>query len=117
MVMLKKYCRFILLACATVALTGCPHGSAEYNEGKKAEAVGDFDTALIHYNRALAADPLNTEYRIKAMRLRFEAAQHLVELGQKLRQKGDMQMALAEFQKAMMIDPASPIAEQETQAA
>ncbi len=35
--------------------------------------------------------------------------------GQKLAEQGDLQMALAEFQKAMMIDPASPIAQQETQ--
>ncbi len=95
-----------------VALTG----AAEYNEGKKAEAVEDYDTALIHYNRALASDPQNAEYRIKTTRLRFEAAQKHVEEGQKLKQKGDTQMALAEFQKAMMIDPSSPIAQQETQA-
>jgi general secretion pathway protein D len=114
--MTKKYFWMLLLACATAGLAGCPHGSAEYNEGKKAEAVDDYDTALIHYNRALADDPLNTEYKIKATRLRYESAQHHVEAGQKLRDKGDLQMALAEFQKAQMIDPASPIAQQETQA-
>src|SRR5580692_10934916 len=113
--MLKKNLYVLLLACAVAGLAGCPQGNSEYNEGKKAEAVDDYDTALIHYNRALAADPGNTEYRLKITRLKFEAGQKHVEDGEKLRQKGDLQMALAEFQKAAMIDPSSPIAAQESQ--
>ena len=82
---------------------------------KKAEAIQDYDTALIHYQQALQADPTNSEYKMKSMRLRFEAAQHHVETGHKLRDGGDLQLALAEFQKAAMIDPASAIAKQEIQ--
>jgi general secretion pathway protein D len=101
----------VLLAC------GCPRGKSEFDAGKRAEAIQDYDTALINYQQALQADPTNTEYKMKAMRLRFEAAQHHVEIGRKLRQTGDTQMALAEFQKAAMIDPASAIAKQEIQSA
>ena len=86
-------------------------------KGRQAEAVQDYDTALIHYQQALQADPTNAEYKMKAMRLRFEAAQHHVETGQKLRASGNLQMALAEFQKAAMLDPASAIARQEAQSA
>ena len=113
--MTGKYLRVTLLACAVAGFSGCPHGSNEYVQGKKAEALQDYDTALIHYNRALTADPNNPEYKLKATRLRYEAGQYHVEQGIKLRQKGDLQMALAQFQKAMMIDPASPIAQQEAQ--
>lgn len=91
-------------------------GSDEYNQGKKAEALKDYDTALIHYDRALKADPQNVIYEENVDRLRFQSAQGHVETGQKILAKGDLQMALAEFQKAAMIDPASPIAQQETQA-
>jgi general secretion pathway protein D len=110
-----KYLRVLLLACAVAGFSGCPHGGNEYDQGKKAEALQDYDTALIHYNRALMADPLNPEYKLKATRLRYEAAQYHVEQGQKLLKMGNLQMALAEFQKAMLIDPASAIAQQEAQ--
>src|SRR3990172_2402906 len=111
----SKPFKIVILICTALGASGCPRGGRDFNEGKRAEAIQDYDTALVHYQRALQADPTNTEYRMKATRLRFEAGQYHVEQGQKLRQTGDLQMALAEFQKAMMIDPASPIAQQETQ--
>jgi len=94
-------------------LGGCTASRKEFNAGKKAESIQDFDTALMHYERALRADPRNVEYRLKATRMRFEAGQAHVRQGQKLREKGDLQLALAEFEKALAIDPSSPVAEQE----
>ena len=103
----------IALACVVLLLSGCPKGSVDYNAAKKAEELKDWDTALIHYQKALQADPRNVEYKLKASRIRFEAGQFHVEQGLKLRQKGQLQLALAEFQKALVIDSSSPIAEQQ----
>ncbi|MGH9791594.1 MAG: type II and III secretion system protein, partial [Candidatus Acidiferrales bacterium] len=105
-----------LTLCVALLLAGCGKGKSEFNAGKKAEVLEDFDTALVHYERALKEDPLNAEYRLKATRVRFEAGQAHVEKGQKLRADGDLQMALAEFQKAAAIDPASAVAAQELRA-
>ncbi len=104
-----------LLCFAILGLCGCNQGSGEFNQGKKAEELKDYDTALVHYDRALKSKPSEVEYQLKVDRMRFEAAQAHVNEGQKLRKQGDNQMALAEFQKAMQIDPSSPIAQQETQ--
>jgi general secretion pathway protein D len=112
--MLKRYAGLAVMACAMFWLAGCSNANQDFNEGKKAEAIHDYDTAVVHYERALKASPTNTEYQLKVDRMRFEAAQYHVEQGQKLRDNGDLQMGLAEFQKAMMIDPSSPIAQQET---
>ncbi len=103
----------ILLACVVVWVSGCPKGGGDYKAGKKAEELKDWDTALINYQRALQADPKNVEYKLKTARIRFEAGQFHVEQGLKYRDKGQLQLALAEFQKALAIDPSSPIAEQE----
>jgi general secretion pathway protein D len=114
----KRHAGAFVLACAAfvlVALTSCSQGNQEYNEGKKAEAVEDYDTAVVHYQRALKASPTNVEYKLKLDRMRFEASQAHVEQGEKLVQKGELQLALAEFQKAGLIDPSSPVAQQETQ--
>lgn len=99
-----------LAACHSVAGT-------EYKEGRNAEQVQDWDTALIHYQNALKADPANVEYKLRVDQLRFEAAAAHVREGQKQLEKGEPRIALAEFEKAMAIDPSSPIAGQEARKA
>jgi general secretion pathway protein D len=96
-------------------LSGCPKGNPDFKAGKRAEAIQDYDTALEHYERALKADPRNAEYRLKAMHLRFEAGQYHVEQGEKASKRGDLALALAEFQKAQAIDPSNGAAVQEGQ--
>jgi len=103
----------LLLLCSTLLLAGCPKGNADFAAAKKAEAINDLDTALIHYERALRADPRNVTYRLKATHLRFEAAQAHVVKGQKFRDAGELQLAVAEFEKAAAIDPSSAVAGQE----
>lgn len=113
--MARRLLAAALTAGVAVLLAACPKGNADYKAGKKAELIQDYDTALVHYERALRADPGNAEYRLKAARIRFEAAQAHVSLGQKHRRAGELQLALAEFQKAVAIDPASAVAIQELQ--
>ena len=110
-----RYAGILAISGIMLVLAGCPKGNSEFNEGKKSEAISDYDSAVVHYDRALKADPLNTEYKLKLTRLRFEAGQFHVDQGRKLREMGNLQLALAEFQKALMIDPASAIAQQEIQ--
>src|SRR5215469_2881530 len=100
------------LSFAAVFLSGCPKGNADYNAGRKAEAIQDYDTALVDYDHALRAEPTNAEYRLRVAQMRFQAAQFHVEQGQKDLKKGDLQLALSEFQKAAGIDSSNQAAEQ-----
>ena len=92
---------------------GCPKGNADFNQGRKAETLQDFDAALGFYQKALKADPYNANYKIKLNQIRFEAGQAHVKQGVALRKKGDLQGSAGEFQRAQAIDPSSPVAEQE----
>jgi general secretion pathway protein D len=112
---LRRVVSLSLVSIAMLFLTACPKGNQEYGDGKKAEAAQDYDTALVHYERALRAEPTNIEYKLRVARLRFQAGQFHVKQGQKAREKGDLTLALAEFQKAAAIDPSSSIATQEAQ--
>jgi len=103
----------VLLIPATLFLIGCPKAHGEYTQGQKAEFIQDWDTALIHYQHALTADPSNIEYKLKVTQVRFEAGMAHVKEGQKQRDKGELKIALAEFEKAMAIDPSNPVAAQE----
>jgi general secretion pathway protein D len=113
--MARRFWRAALTVSVVALLAGCPKGNSDFKAGKKAEIIQDYDTALVHYERALRSDPRNAEYRLKATRARFEAGQAHVNKGQKHRRAGEMQLALTEFQKAVAIDPASAIAMQELQ--
>lgn len=100
------------LAIAAITLAGCPKSnqSSEYSAGRKAEAVDDYDTALVHYEHALKDDPQNAEYKLRATRMRFEAGQYHIDQGKKAFKAGDLQLALAEFEKAQAIDPSNEAA-------
>jgi general secretion pathway protein D len=93
--------------------SGCPKGKPDYDEGKKAEALQDYDAALAFYQKAAKADPFNASYKIKLNRVRFEASESHVKRGVEMRNRGDLQGAASEFQRAQTIDPASPVADQE----
>src|SRR6202790_5372818 len=103
----------LALISIVALLSGCPKSHQDNNAGAKAEALKDYDTALDYYNKALQASPNNTEYKLKAARARFEAAQWHVDQGRRFQQDSNLELALAEFRKAQMIDPSSAIAQQE----
>jgi general secretion pathway protein D len=92
---------------------GCPKGQPDFNQGKKAETIQDYDAAFVYYQKAVKADPTNANFKIKLDKARFEASLLHVKQGVELRKKGDLQGAAGEFQRAQTIDPGSAVAEQE----
>jgi len=103
-----------LCICLALLAAGCPkNGKNEYSQGRKAEEISDYDAALTYYQQALKADPNNANLKIKVNQIRFEASNFHIKLGLDMRKKGDLQAALAEFQRAGVVDPSSPVAEQE----
>src|SRR5258707_10281252 len=106
----------LLLIVVAVLVAGCSKGNQQYKAGTKAESLSDYDTALENYNKALRAEPNNTEYKLKAARARFEASTWHLEQGQRLRDQSNLELALGEFRKALMIDPSSAVAAQEVKA-
>ena len=102
-----------LCVCLALLAAGCPKGKTEYSQGRKAESISDYDAALTYYQQALKADPNNANLKIKVDQIRFEASNFHIKQGLELRKKGDLQGALAEFQRAGVVDPSSPVAEQE----
>src|SRR5438552_2481892 len=104
--------RFLCVGLGLLAV-GCPNGQPDYNQGKKAETLQDYDAAFVFYQKAAKADPYNATYKIKLNRVRFEASELHVKRGVELRKQGDLQGAAGEFQRAQAIDPSSLVADQE----
>jgi general secretion pathway protein D len=103
------------ILCVSLGLlgAGCPKGNSDFNQGRKAESLQDYDAAFEFYQKALKADPNNASYKIKLNQSRFDASEQHIKQGMKLRENGDLQAAAAQFQRALIIDPSSPIADQE----
>ncbi len=87
--------------------------SSLYNKGRDVEAREDYEAAYSFYAEAYQLKPKNLTYRAASLRVRFLAASQHVHRGQQMREQGQLEEALAEFQKAASIDPASFIAQQE----
>ncbi len=102
-----------LLVAAALLLAGCPKGNEDFSAAQKANALQDYDTALVHYERALRSDPTNAEYKLRASQARYDAGEFHIHQGQQALKIGDLQLALAEFQKAQLIDPSNVAADQE----
>ncbi|MFZ0735026.1 MAG: cohesin domain-containing protein [Candidatus Sulfotelmatobacter sp.] len=84
-----------------------------YVKGQDAEARQQYQVAYDLYKQAYNLKPKDLTYRAAFERLRFQAAAELVHQGQKLRDDGKLDEAVANFQKAVAIDPSLFIAQQE----
>jgi general secretion pathway protein D len=110
---MRRSCLVILSVGLGLFAAGCPKGETQYNKGRKAETIEDYDAALEFYTKAVKSDPTNAGYKIRLNQTRFEAAEMHIKAGLKARENGDLQGAAAQFQRAQNIDPSSAIADQE----
>ena len=112
-VLLRRIYGLSLLVGTALLLCGCPKTNSEYDAGRKAEAIEDYDTALVHYEAAYRASPTNAEYKLRAAHARFTDGQFHMEKGEKALAAGDLQLAASEFKRAQAVDPSNMAADQE----
>src|SRR4051812_39989527 len=101
------------LALAIALPLAAESAKSLYKKGRDAEARQDVEAAYEFYKQACDHKPQELAYRASYNRTRFEAAAKKVSRGQMLREQGQYDAALAEFQHASEIDPSSAIAQQE----
>jgi len=103
----------VLLVLAVTLAIAADKAKSLYNKGKDFEARQNYEQAYDCYKQAYDLKPTDLTYRSAYERLRFLAGASHVHRGQLLREAGQLDTALAEFQKAVDIDPSSAIAQQE----
>src|SRR5437667_300483 len=104
----------IVLLVVTITLpAAAASANSLFKKGKDAEARQNYEQAYEYYKQAYDLKPKDLAYRAAYERLRFYAGASHVKRGQLLRDSGKLDEALAEFQKAVEVDPSSPIAQQE----
>src|SRR5947208_9199946 len=85
-------------------VAGCPKGQPDYNQGKKAETIQDYDAAFVYYQKAARADPYNANYKIKLNRIRFEASELHVKHGVEVRKQSDSQRRVRDVPKGAGVE-------------
>src|SRR5512144_2711804 len=87
--------------------------SSAYKRGVDAESRSNYEQAYDFYKQAFELKPREIKYRAAFTRIRFYASAAHVHKGQQLREAGQLDAALAEFQTGVAIDPANFYAAQE----
>jgi general secretion pathway protein D len=103
----------LLAALATLTVLAADKAKKLYAEGQDAEARQNYEAAYGFFKQAYDLKPKDLRYRSAFQRTRFEAAASIVHQGQKLRDQGQLDEAVAEFRKALEIDPSLFVAKQE----
>jgi general secretion pathway protein D len=104
----------LLLLVAVVTLPAIADKAKDlFAKGQDAEARQQYEVAYGFFKQAYDLKPKDLRYRAAFERIRFEAAATMVHNGQKLREEGKLDEAVAEFQKALALDPSLFIAKQE----
>ena len=115
---MKRFFRSAAMVSLILAVTlaiAADKAKILYNKGKDAEARENYELAYDLYKQAFDLKPTELIYKSAFDRLRFLAGASHVHRGQLLREAGQLDAALAEFQKGAEIDPSSAIAQQEIQ--
>src|SRR6202522_1818144 len=110
---LKRPALVLLVVAAITLPAAADKAKTLYEQGQDAEARQNNEGAYDFYKQAYDLKPKDLRYRTSLARARFEAAAAVVHRGQKLREEGKLDEALATFQKAISIDPSMFIAQQE----
>jgi general secretion pathway protein D len=103
----------LLVAVVALPIVAADKAKDLYSKSQDAEARQDYEAAYNFVKQAYDLKPRDLRYRSAFERLRFEAAASIVHRGQILRDDGKLEEAVAQFQKALEIDPSLFIAKQE----
>ncbi|HXR15182.1 MAG TPA: cohesin domain-containing protein [Terriglobales bacterium] len=109
---IRSVAMLLLVLVVTLAIAA-DKAKTLYKKGKDAEDRQNYEQAYDYYKQAYDLKPGDLSYRSAFERLRFLAGASHVHRGQLLREAGQLDTALAEFQKAVDLDPSSAIAQQE----
>jgi general secretion pathway protein D len=104
--------RVILLAAMVALLGGCASQTA-FRKAEEAANRGDWDAAVLGYHRALGLDPGNDRYRAAMVRAHLKASAVHFERGKRYAEAGSLELAIAEFEQTVFLDPENQYAKVE----
>jgi general secretion pathway protein D len=96
--------RITALLTVVVLLAGCG-ASRSFGRGQNAARIGDWDSAVNEYRRAVQQDPDNAAYRVALTRAMLSASVAHLEQARRFEEAGQLEDALREYRRASEFDP------------
>jgi len=93
------------MALGTGLLSSCATGA--YQQGERAARAGDWDAAVVSYQRALQEDPGRADVRIALERTKLRAIWGHLDTARDLEARDELTAALAEYHQALTYDPSN----------
>src|SRR5258708_27644021 len=109
---MSRWCKFVVLFAVVVFAAVCPQTKKEYNAGRHAADLKDYDAAVDYYLKATKADPHNVSYKIGLDQARFEAGATPRRKWVNLREKRDFSGAGSPRQAPHSMETATTPADQ-----
>ena len=104
--------RALAVLVLAIAVSGCA-GSRALQDARREEAREHWDLAVLAWEQAVALEPATTELRMGLFRAKMKAAQIHYERGRIHRNSGQLDLALAELEQSVALDPTSDAAQVE----
>jgi Flp pilus assembly secretin CpaC len=99
-----SHVRFVVVLLLVALVTGCAAGRA-FRRAESAARLGDWDSAVVQYQRAVQEDPDNAAYRIALERAMISASIVHLDQARVLEARGQLEDALREYRRASEMDP------------
>ena len=96
--------RITALLTVVALLAGCA-ASRSFGRGQSAARIGDWDTAVNEYRRAVQQEPDNAAYRVALTRAMLSASVAHLEQARRFEEAGQLDDALREYRRASEFDP------------
>jgi type II secretory pathway component GspD/PulD (secretin) len=100
----------VLLVALGALGSGCAAGRA-YRRGQEAARLGDWDSAVTYFTKAVQEDPDNAMFKISLERAMQSSARDHISRARELETKDQLDGALIEYKKALEMDATNRLAE------
>jgi type II secretory pathway component GspD/PulD (secretin) len=87
-----------------VVLHGCAAQKA-FREGQDRMKTQDYDQGVLYYSKALALDPGNARYSVALVRAKVASSSMHFQLGKRFLASEQLELAIAEFQQVLLLNP------------
>jgi general secretion pathway protein D len=100
---------FLVLVLVAATLAGCASGRA-YRRGQDAARLGDWDTAVAYYRKALMEDPDRLDVRVALERATQSASLDHLSRARRLEAEGQFAAAASEYRRVIDLDAGNQLA-------
>ena len=114
---MSRFSLYLVVLLLTICCASARTSKAEkfWKQAQSAEEQKDYERAADLYSQAARLDPGNPSYAMGERRVRVQASQLHIKAGQEAREKGQLEAAVSEFQRAFTLDPSNLLAVEEKQ--